>query len=151
MKKKITFAVSNLRRADIFLGHKWLKHHNPTINWTKSQVDLDRCPSTCHYVTHMHEIEEEPEKPFMNQMTKKINYPLMKEIIYLSMTLIRSWKSIAQTMTMSRNMIQLMEIRRIGMTLSHNNTTSMKISLEENILTNYLNKDLGTIELTPSF
>ena len=60
-EEEITFAVSNLGRADLFLGHEWLKHHNPTIDWTKSQVDLERCPPTCHYVTHMHEIEEEPE------------------------------------------------------------------------------------------
>jgi Retroviral aspartyl protease len=60
-EEEITFAVSNLGRADLFLGHEWLKHHNPTIDWTKSRVDLERCPPTCHYVTHMHEIEEEPE------------------------------------------------------------------------------------------
>jgi hypothetical protein len=40
-KEEITFAVSNIGRADIFLGHEWLKHHNPIVDWTKSRISLE--------------------------------------------------------------------------------------------------------------
>jgi hypothetical protein len=40
-EEEITFAVSNLGKADIFLGHEWLKHHNPTIDWSKSRIPMD--------------------------------------------------------------------------------------------------------------
>jgi len=60
-KEEITLAVSNLGKADLFLGHEWLKLHNPTIDWSKSRIELDKCPSHCHYVTYATEVEEEPE------------------------------------------------------------------------------------------
>ena len=34
--EKITLAVSNLGKTDVFIGHEWLKKHNPYIDWTKS-------------------------------------------------------------------------------------------------------------------
>jgi hypothetical protein len=31
----------------VFLGHNWLKHHNPSVDWKDSQVVFDRCPPVC--------------------------------------------------------------------------------------------------------
>ena len=36
--EKITLAVSNLGRSDVFIGHEWLKKHNPTIDWKDSTL-----------------------------------------------------------------------------------------------------------------
>src|SRR5271170_2332235 len=43
----IQLAVTQLGREDIFLGYDWLQKHNPSIDWTKGQLDFDHCSSEC--------------------------------------------------------------------------------------------------------
>ena len=31
--EQIHFAVSNLGKTELFIGHEWLKKHNPSIDW----------------------------------------------------------------------------------------------------------------------
>ena len=50
--------VSNLGKSDIFLGHDWLQHHNPNIDWRKKIIQFNRCPGSCY----QEEIGEEPEQ-----------------------------------------------------------------------------------------
>ena len=44
----IDLGVSNLGKSDIFLGHNWLKHHNPTIDWFGKTLKFNRCPGMCY-------------------------------------------------------------------------------------------------------
>ena len=37
------FAVTNLGKENLLLGHTWLRKHNPEINWTTGDVRLTRC------------------------------------------------------------------------------------------------------------
>jgi len=41
------FAVTDLGKTNMFIGHEWLKKHNPSIDWAKSEVEFDRCPIEC--------------------------------------------------------------------------------------------------------
>ncbi|SJL06737.1 uncharacterized protein ARMOST_10079 [Armillaria ostoyae] len=41
--KRIDLAVTDLGSKEIFLGHDWLIHHNPVINWTLRTVTFARC------------------------------------------------------------------------------------------------------------
>jgi hypothetical protein len=50
-KEMLQLAVTELGNDDLFLGFDWLQHHNPLIDWTKSKLSFDRCPSTCHQGT----------------------------------------------------------------------------------------------------
>ena len=50
--------VSNLGKSDIFLGHDWLRHHNPDIDWKKKIIQFNRCPGSCY----QEEIGEDPEQ-----------------------------------------------------------------------------------------
>lgn len=43
-------AVTQVDSADIFLGHDWLKAHNPSIDWAASTIVFDRCPASCGYL-----------------------------------------------------------------------------------------------------
>ena len=43
-----TFAVCDLGDKDAIIGHTWLYHHNPEINWRTGEVDFTRCPPDCH-------------------------------------------------------------------------------------------------------
>ncbi|SJL16075.1 uncharacterized protein ARMOST_19591 [Armillaria ostoyae] len=41
--KRIDFAVTDLGTRDLYLGHDWLKRHNPVINWNTGTVIFGRC------------------------------------------------------------------------------------------------------------
>ena len=46
-KERIDFGVTNLGKGEIFLGHDWLKIHNPSIDWRDGTVEFNRCPFSC--------------------------------------------------------------------------------------------------------
>ncbi len=39
----IDLAVTNLGKKDIYLGHDWLKCHNPSVNWKTQSILFGRC------------------------------------------------------------------------------------------------------------
>ncbi|SJL01314.1 uncharacterized protein ARMOST_04634 [Armillaria ostoyae] len=41
--ERIDFAVTDLGPKDLYLGHDWLKRHNPVINWETGVVIFGRC------------------------------------------------------------------------------------------------------------
>ena len=47
-KEIMEFGVSNLGTSDIFLGHDWLKHYNPKIDWKGKTIQFNRCPGSCY-------------------------------------------------------------------------------------------------------
>ena len=56
-KEIMEFGVSNLGTSDIFLGHDWLKHHNPEIDWKGKTIQFNHCPGSCY----KEEIGTDPE------------------------------------------------------------------------------------------
>ena len=51
------FAVTNLGRSDVFLGHEWLNFHNPEVDWTTGSLRFTRCPVMCGY-TETEDVED---------------------------------------------------------------------------------------------
>ena len=49
--ERIPLLVTDLGKSDIFLGHDWIEHHNPVINWKNKDVQFNRCPTTCQHIT----------------------------------------------------------------------------------------------------
>jgi len=45
--ERIDFGVTNLGKGEVFLGHDWLKKHNPSIDWPAGTITFDHCPSSC--------------------------------------------------------------------------------------------------------
>ncbi len=41
--ERIDLAVTNLGMKDIYLGHDWLKCHNPSVNWKTQSILFRRC------------------------------------------------------------------------------------------------------------
>ncbi len=41
--ERIDLAVMNLGKKDIYLGHNWLKRHNPSVNWKTQSILFGRC------------------------------------------------------------------------------------------------------------
>ena len=41
------FGVTNLGKGQIFLGHDWLKNHNPSVDWNTGLIEFNRCPFHC--------------------------------------------------------------------------------------------------------
>ena len=42
--------VTNLGKLDLFLGHEWLDHHNPVVDWKAKTIKFTRCPKECERV-----------------------------------------------------------------------------------------------------
>lgn len=59
--ERIIFEVTNLGKSDLFLGHEWLKYHNPTIDWEESTLKFDRCPRQCRQLFWVSEPEDEED------------------------------------------------------------------------------------------
>ena len=59
--ERITFGVTNLGKSDLFLGHEWLRYHNPTIDWEGSTLKFDCCPRQCRQLFWMLEPEDEED------------------------------------------------------------------------------------------
>src|SRR5258707_4151548 len=45
--EKAHLAVANLRWQTIIIGHLWLTHHNPEVDWACQSVTMSRCPPEC--------------------------------------------------------------------------------------------------------
>ena len=56
-KEIMEFGISNLGTSNVFLGHDWLKHHNPEIDWKGKTIWFNRCPGSCY----KEEIGTDPE------------------------------------------------------------------------------------------
>ncbi len=41
--ERIDLAITNLGKKDIYLGHDWLKRHNPSVNWKMQSILFGRC------------------------------------------------------------------------------------------------------------
>ena len=83
----VRLAVTRIDSASIFLGHDWLKEHNPTINWTDGSLVFDRCPKSCGYLQKLldPDFDEEDDKTMEHHRLEKgdrifmINFDDQKE------------------------------------------------------------------------
>ncbi len=41
--ERIDLAITNLGKQDVYLGHNWLKRHNPSVNWKTQTILFRRC------------------------------------------------------------------------------------------------------------
>ncbi len=48
--ESIQLLVTDIGNHDVFLGHDWLAHHNPSIHWKNKSVEFSRCPQECTHV-----------------------------------------------------------------------------------------------------
>src|SRR5277367_3764455 len=63
--ERMYFAVSDLGDTDCFIGHEWLKQHNPDIDWQRSKLTFSRCPESCGYTPenlNLHKVAEEEDE-----------------------------------------------------------------------------------------
>jgi len=60
--ERITLGVTNLGKSDLFLGHEWLRHHNPSIDWQSGSLKFNCCPVQCRQL-HLPSEPEDEEEP----------------------------------------------------------------------------------------
>jgi len=41
----------------LFIGHEWLKKHNPNVDWQTCALMFDRCPTDCNYIMLLNDLE----------------------------------------------------------------------------------------------
>ena len=44
--EQINLVVTDLGSKDLYLGHDWLKRHNPVINWKTGSIIFGHCQCT---------------------------------------------------------------------------------------------------------
>ena len=57
--EEITFAISDLGNTDVYIGHEWLKKHNPDIDWEKSRIFMNRCKPSCQFIDNFDFIDDD--------------------------------------------------------------------------------------------
>ena len=62
--EQLEFAVADLGTHDLFIGHEWLKLHNPNIDWKTLKIRFDQCPKECGYIEDLWDpkADEEDER-----------------------------------------------------------------------------------------
>src|ERR1700733_14469000 len=59
-KERMRLYATSLGQDRIFIGHDWLKKHNPEIDWKTDEVTMTRCPvKTCGYTKHQKRSEKQ--------------------------------------------------------------------------------------------
>src|SRR5258708_9112061 len=46
--ERAQFPVTNLGRQSVIIGHPWLSHHNPEVDWATQKVSMTCCPTDCN-------------------------------------------------------------------------------------------------------
>ena len=65
--------VADIRKKDIFIGHDWLQHHNPEIDWQDKKIKFSRCPGVCYQESEENEPEDEiDENRRLNQENEQL-------------------------------------------------------------------------------
>jgi len=57
--EEVNFAVSDIGNSDIYIGHDWLKRHNPTIDWNKSRILMNRCPHRLQVISDIEQLTKD--------------------------------------------------------------------------------------------
>ena len=65
--ERIQLAVTNTRNSDLFIGLEWLRRHNPSIDWKKSQILFNRCPSECGFIFSLDDLGREQVRDMPQQ------------------------------------------------------------------------------------
>jgi gag-polyprotein putative aspartyl protease len=45
--ERLRFAVTELGKSNVFIGHEWLKFHSPSIDWKAGKIEFTHCPLEC--------------------------------------------------------------------------------------------------------
>ena len=81
-QERMDLAVTHLDGSDLFLGHDWLKRHNPNINWIDATIEFDRCPEACGYKQAKEDDEEtveEGDRVMMIDFSKMFDHLWIRE------------------------------------------------------------------------
>ena len=74
--EKATFAVCDLGDKSCIIGHTWLYHHNPEVDWRSGEVEFTRCPSDCQV-----EVKRQRRRRYkQNLKQRKHPLPLLDEL-----------------------------------------------------------------------
>ena len=58
-EETMELTVADIGKKDIFIGHDWLQHHNPEIDWQEKRIKFSRCPGNCYQESIANEPEDE--------------------------------------------------------------------------------------------
>ena len=51
--------VADKGKKDIFIGHDWLQHHSPEIDWQEKKIKFSQCLGDCYQESQAIKLEDE--------------------------------------------------------------------------------------------
>src|SRR5260221_1020060 len=61
--EKACLAVTNLGWQTVIIGHSWLTHHNPEVDWARQSVTMSQCPPECQGQSNRGVVEDDRPEP----------------------------------------------------------------------------------------
>src|SRR5260221_5562042 len=61
--EKVCLAVANLGQQTIIIGHSWLTHHNPEVDWAHQSATMSQCPPECQGQSNGGMVEDDGPEP----------------------------------------------------------------------------------------
>src|SRR5260221_4275066 len=61
--EKVHLAVANLGQQTVIIGHSWLAHHNPEVDWACQSVTMSQCPPECQGWSNGGMVEDDGPEP----------------------------------------------------------------------------------------
>ena len=109
--ERATFYVTTLGSVPVILGHPWLAHHNPQINWKTGDVLMTGCPGDCR-VKWIQSQRRKRERRQQRQLEKEALPTLEKEDRI--MQIVFSPSVIKATSTVSQRLAEAASRYRLG-------------------------------------
>ena len=74
--ERARFYITALGGDMLVIGHPWLVHHNPEINWTTGEIRMSRCPSECR-IRHI-QAQRKHRQRYRERRRTKAKEPALK-------------------------------------------------------------------------
>ena len=68
-RENIEVAITNIGNHDLLLGTDWLQAHNPSIDWVRCKICMDRCLAICFPPA-----PEEPKDPMLGYLLLSLDW-----------------------------------------------------------------------------
>ena len=65
--EEIMFTISDLGNTDVYIGHEWLKKHNPDIDWEKSRIFMTQCKPSCQFIDNFDFIDDDDTETLIDE------------------------------------------------------------------------------------
>ena len=98
--ERIFFAVTNLGKQNVIMGHTWLRKHNPDINWVTGDVKMSAAPKDAVLAVETRSVkkgENEKSRPVILRTALKERFLTLTKMMRMTKTQMRKSKMVTES------------------------------------------------------